>query len=473
MYKSTPKETQICFTDFNESCGMQLDEKNEWCVLAKTINWATAEAKYAQMFPSRRGRPAISLRMALGALIIQKREGLSDRNLIKKITENPYYQIFMGFTSFSKKPPFTAPILVAFRKRLNDEFINAVNEEFLKTAEPTNEHRTAKKEVNLAEQMILDATCSPSKIRYPQDFSLLDEAREKTDVMIDCLHKQFPQEGHRPRTYRRILRKAFLSVSKSKKRTAKKVRALIRKELCAVKRNLAFVDAYLKKGGILTNRQQTQLQTIRKLYEQQLEMFNAKTHRVENRIVSIEQPHIRPIVRGKAKAPVEFGIKYDVSIDSKGHARLEKHSFDAYNEGQFLQDSIENFKTREGHYPKKVLVDKIYRTRINIAFCQERGIKLLGRKPGQRSKDMTKAELSEERRDEVARNEVERFFSREKSTCGAALITTKLAETTKASIALSVLVANLFGCVPFSFFVLFLMDTQDEDSRLSLFEIVA
>ena len=82
----------------------------------------------------------------------------------------------------------------------------------------------------------------------------------------------------------------------------------------AVKRNLAFVDKFLAEGKTLSERENTQLETIRKLYAQQKEMFDEKKHRVADRIVSIAQPYIRPIVRGKAKAPVEFGAKYDVSI---------------------------------------------------------------------------------------------------------------------------------------------------------------
>lgn len=472
MYKRTPTMVQMTFDDFNASCGMQLDENNEWCLLSKRINWNKWEEKYALLFPSKRGRRAFPLRMVLAALIIQKREGLSDRKLLKKIIENPYFQYFMGFSKFTGKAPFTAPNLVNFRKRLNADFINAVNEDFLKTAEPTPEHKKKTgQQKQIVEQMILDATCSPSKIRYPQDFALLESARIKLDDMIDVLHKQIDNDLHRPRTYRRMMRKAFLSVSKSKKRTTKKVRALIRKELCAIKRNLGFIAGYLEKGGLLAKRNRTELETIKMVYEQQLKMFNEKTHHVDNRIVSISQPYIRPIVRGKANSPVEFGIKYDVSIDSKGHARLETYSFDSYNESQFLIDTLENFKNRMGHYPTKVLVDKIYRTKANREFCDERKIKLLGRKPGQRSATMSKAELKEERQDEVARIEVERFFSREKSTCGAALITTKLEETTKTSIALSVLVANLFGCTGPSFFVLLLLDTGDTDSHCFGIEI--
>ncbi len=475
MYKATSSH-QMTFNDFNQSCGMELDMDNEWCRLARAFNWAAAEEFYARNFPSRKGRRAFPVRMALGALVIQKRMRLSDRALVKAVAENPYYQYFLGLQAFSSRCPFTYSTLAGFRRRLSAEVLMEINEAFLATAAPTPEHAGAKGkpaqenatgageagEAN-AGTAILDATCSPSNIRYPQDFSLLDEAREKLDLMIDELHARLDGGARRPRTYRRVMRKAYLSVAKAKTRPAKKVRSLIYRELCAVKRNLGFVDAYLVCGGSLTETQKGRLETIRELYSQQKEMFDARKHRVDNRIVSLSQPHVRPIVRGKAKAPVEFGAKYDVSLDEKGHARLEKLSFDAYNESGVLKDAVGRYKARTGHYPRKVLVDKIYRTRENREFCKAHGIRMSGRGPGRPSADGD-ASRREEHRDDVARNEVERFFSREKRTCGAALVVTKLACTTLASIALSVLVANMFG-VPLacgSFFVVYFLDGTED-----------
>ena len=183
--------------------------------------------------------------------------------------------------------------------------------------------------------------------------------------------------------------------------------------------------------------------TIQKLYEQQKYMYENKTHSVEDRIVSISQPYLRPIVRGKAKSPVEFGAKYDVSIDEKGHARLEKLSFDAYNENTIFVDAMNRYKERTGHYPKRVLVDQIYRTRDNRNFCKDHNITMSGPKLGRPSKD--KKSTKEEYQDNTDRIEVERFFSTEKRCNGAGLIMTKLEETTLSSIAMSVLVTNLFA----------------------------
>ena len=471
MYKFS--DNQISFCDFNQTCGMQLDPENEWIVLSDKIDWSKWEKRYALFFPSVKGNPAKSLRIALGALLIQKRKGLSDRKLVKEITENPYMQYFMGLKSFQHECPFTAPALVSFRKRLNAEFLMELNDQFLEGASVTPEHSEENespraKEANIAGDdddnlgtLIIDATCSPSNIRYPQDFSLLNEAREKLEAMIDFFHNVY-HPWKKPRTYRKIARKEYLEVAKSKKRSAKKIRSVIRKQLGYVKRDLGYLEQYMTEGYAPNPRHIKNYLTILELYRQQKYMFDNKVNRIENRIVSIDQPYIRPIVRGKTKAPVEFGAKYDVSVDEKGHARLEKVSFDPYNESGVFVDAVERYKKRKGCYPKRVLVDQIYRTRKNRAYCKEHGIDISGPKLGRPSKSTKKEDAKREYQDNTDRIEVERFFSRDKHSFGAGLIMTKLEETSLTSIALSVLAANIFVADTSDFLVCYLDDQPDE-----------
>lgn len=481
MYK-TEKDAQMTFEDFNQSCGMKLDPNDEWVVAAGRVDWAAVEELYRALFPSKRGRPALGARMALGALIIQLRMGLSDRRLIAEIGRNPYYQYFVGMAAYRTKCPFGHGVLPDLRKRFGMDFLTAVNETLLKDAGPTPEHagkkgkKGKKKETPAANgnlgTMILDATCSPSNIRYPQDFSLLNEAREKLDGMIDRLHAA-AGDPRRPRTYRRVLRKAYLAMARSKRRPAKKMRSLVRVMLCAVRRNMDFVDAYLGKGLALADKRDVRnLGTIRRLYEQQKEMFDERKHTVQDRIVSVTQPFVRPIVRGKARAAVEFGAKYDVSVDGNGHARLEKASFDAYNECTVLKGAVEGYRRRTGRYPRRVLVDQVYRTKENRAYCEEHGIEMSGRKPGRPPRDGKERRRAEkdERRNDADRIEVERFFSRDKRCFGAGLIMTKLSDTTLGCIALAVLVANLFGA-GLSFFVFYFAEAAEGAPSVHLVEV--
>ena len=145
----------------------------------------------------------------------------------------------------------------------------------------------------------------------------------------------------------------------------------------------------------------------------------------------------------KVKAPVEFGAKFDLSLDSEGYGRIEKISFEAYNESTCLIEAIERFRERTGYYLERVLADQIYRTRETRNYCKEHGIRLSGPKLG-RPSATTKVDKKQEYQDNTNRIEVERTFSLSKRCYGMSCITTKLEETQLTSIALSVFVTNLF-----------------------------
>ena len=112
------------------------------------------------------------------------------------------------------------------------------------------------------------------------------------------------------------------------------------------------------------------------------------------------------------------------------------------NEATKLQEMIENFHKREGHYPSRVLADKIYRNRENLSYCKERGIRLSGPALGRPKKGENRNKV-QDYRDECERVEVERKFSLGKRKCGMGLVTAKLEETAAHVVALSILLLNL------------------------------
>ena len=291
--------------------------------------------------------------------------------------------------------------------------------------------------------LIIDATCAPQNIKYPQDIELLNEAREKLEDMICRVSDEY--SFYRPRMYREKARKDYLALAKCRKRGAKKIRKAIKKQLQYIRRDLGYISNLLKNNGVVLSESDAYLLDILEtVYSQQQHMFVSNTHRIENRIVSISQPYIRPIVRGKAKSPVEFGAKLDLSVDETGMCRIEKLSFDAYNESAVLKTALENYKKRTGHYPERVLADQIYRNRDNIAFCSSLGIRLSGKKLGRPKKDAdSKAEKKIAYQDNTDRIEVERKFSLAKRKFGLGLLLTKREDTTKASIVLSIIAMNI------------------------------
>ena len=111
--------------------------------------------------------------------------------------------------------------------------------------------------------MIVDATCAPSQIKYPQDTELLNEAREITEQVIDKLHTS--ESGKKPRTYRKKARKQYLQIARSKRRTAKKIRKAVRQQLSYIKRNLKSIENMSKATDSLPKSLQTKLETVKTL----------------------------------------------------------------------------------------------------------------------------------------------------------------------------------------------------------------
>lgn len=121
--------------------------------------------------------------------------------------------------------------------------------------------------------------------------------------MIDIIC--YEQNYYKPRMYRQKAQKDYLNLAKCKKRTAKKIRKAIKTQPQYIRRDLRYIDAFLEEIDLCDDLSK-QLATIRTLVEQQQYMYENKVHSVPDRIVSISQPYIRPIVRGKAKVPVEL-----------------------------------------------------------------------------------------------------------------------------------------------------------------------
>ena len=438
---------QISLEDFGQPVGMDLKNSNRWVKRAQTIPWIEIEKKYAKLFSNKKGNVAKSLRLGLGARIIQAEYGYSDAEIPLQIQENPYLQYFCGYKAFDdSKPPFDPSMMVYFRKRLTPEIIGEINEMIIaaeqakqaKAEETAEEANDSDDDDKNSGTMVVDATCAPSQITYPQDVSLLNQARECSEKIIDELHVKGEQK---PRTYRKKAHKDYTSYSRSRKPKAKQTRKAIGKQLGYLKRNISSIEKMIADGKQLPSKYIERFSTIQTIYSQQKEMFDNHTHSVKDRIVSLSQPWIRPIVRGKAKAKVEFGVKLDISV-CDGWTRLERHSFDAYNESTGLQDMIEQYRKRTGHYPERVLADKIYRTRDNLSYCKQHSIRLSGPALGRPKKDAV-IDKKQNYIDECERVEVERKFSLAKRKCGMGMIVTRLKETTCHSIAMSVLLLNL------------------------------
>ena len=467
------QKNQPMFEDFYLPFGGKLRSDNRWVKLAKLIPWGEIEEQYAENFTdSGMGAPAKAARIALGALIIQEKLGLTDEETVLQIQENPYLQYFIGYGSYREEAPFHETMMVHFRKRLNLGELEEINELIHRRQREMKKNKGTRRETGGRDgtggtggtnetnsgddgdeskeenpnrgKLIVDASCAPADIRYPTDLSLLNEAREKSERIIDRLYGSLRGEEKKPRTYRERARRDYLGAAKRRKLGGRELRKAIGKQIRYLRRDLGHIETLAERSSLelLSRREYRDLLVIGEVYRQQKQMYEEGSRRVDDRIVSISQPHVRPIVRGKAGVPVEFGAKISVSL-VEGYTFLDRMSWDNFNESGELIRQVERYRERFGCYPESVHADRIYRNRENLRYCQGKGIRLSGPRLGRPKRVIDPAERKLMRQDELDRNAVEGKFGQGKRRYGLGLIRAKLAETSGSMIGMAVLVMNL------------------------------
>jgi len=455
MYKR--RDDHPVFENFLLPFDGKLDPGNRWVRLSKLIPWDMLEELYGSKLSDGMGRPGKNVRVAFGAQIIKHKLNLSDEEVVEQIRENPYLQYFIGLEEFRSEAPFDASLMTTFRKRfkLEDVFdINDLIEERVRmlvddeSSESSRDDDSGDDDRGNAGKLIIDATVAPADVKYPTDLSLLNDAREDAERLLDVLWEQSSSKERKPRTYRRKARQSYLAVSKKRRPKTKTIRNAIKKQLGFLKRDLSHIDNLLADGYVLNAGDAERLEILRVVHRQQREMHETRTHSVKDRIVSFSQPWIRPIVRGKASADVEFGSKLSVSLVD-GIVRIDRLSWDAYNESEDLAFQVEEYKRRNGFYPASVHADGIYGTRANRAYLKSRGIRFSGKPLGRPPKETedNKTALKEKRerarQDELDRIPIEGKFGQGKRKYGLDLIMAKLPETSATWIAMIMLVMNL------------------------------
>jgi hypothetical protein len=483
---STPKyisPNQLVLAGFETPFAQKLTSENRWIKMSQAIPWDKIVGLYDNLFKSLEGRPPISGRVILGAMMIKHIESLTDRGTIQHIQENMFMQYFLGYSSFTNEAPFSDTLFVEIRKRLSLELLSKINDiiaihcikedeqnepppptppediDINDSAESdvdtinaglrvkTNDQDLSKEttsnpfvqsNVNRG-KLITDATVAPQNITYPTDLKLLNASREKSEELIDRLYNPSLHGETKVRTYRKIARKEFLNTAKKKSKSINTIYKSNGSQLRYLKRNLGHIESLLKAYEIfpLTPKEQKYLMVLHTVYEQQEQMHRSRTKKVEDRIVNIHQPHVRPIVRGKESAKVEFGSKLQVAM-VLGFTFIDHLSWDAFNESKYLSHTIEKYKERFGFYPAEVLADQIYCTRDNRQLLKENGIKLIAKPLGRPSSKAVAVHLSP-----GERNPIEGKFGQAKIAYGLDNIKAKLKETSESWIASIALVLNL------------------------------
>jgi len=476
---------QLSLSEFDWPFQAALDENNRWVRLSQCIPWDALAEAYYQGQSRTRGRPSKDARLVIGAVIIKHKLCLSDRETVAQIQENPYLQYFVGLPGYQVAEPFTPSLFVEIRKRMGqrvfDAFQGAVidaiadvkgkkksrHKPALDEGEPPSAPEVAIQETAPAAaqapsaqsepepqgKLILDATVAPQAIRYPTDLSLLNEAREFSEQIIDILYPK-TDEKRKPRTYRIQARKAYLGLVKQKRPKKNARRRGLKQQLQYLRRNLGHIKrllGYFPEGTRIPLPRWLlhRYWVIQHVFTQQWGMYKSKTHRCDDRIVSISQPYVRPIIRGKLNKPVEFGSKLSVSLTGDGVSCVDQLRWDAFHEGRDLKGQVEAYRERHGVYPKVVMGDPAYGSRDNRHYLKAHGIRFAG-KPLGRPKKVTEENretlkrLKAQRREEyLQRIPIEGKFGQGKNGYRLNYIRAKRADTSVAWINSIFLVMNL------------------------------
>ena len=340
--------------------------------------------------------------MVVGGLIVKHVEKLSDEKTIQAILENPYMQYLLGLEKFTEKPVFVPELFVLVRKRLDHNFFNMLTLMLAETdgSKPKKEHTD--EDGNKLIDRLLDKFCVRHKVRKPQ-------------------------------THRTEARQAFIGLIKKKRKRKKLIdKTKLIQIRCLQADFQLFLDFLGKQSSTLlacfSRHDYKCLQAVFKMYEQQKMMFEQNVRRCADRIISIYQPHLRPIVRGKAKATVEFGAKIGASIVS-GYTYVDHVSWDAYNESSDLGMQLELYKKRIGMLPREIQADKLYLGKENRKHIKSCHVNCYNRPLGRPPKEENDIHAEDKKRTIGERNEIEGTFGTTKRVYRAKDIRAKLDQT--------------------------------------------
>jgi len=281
--------TQLTIEGFETPFEQKLLADNRWVKLAQKIPWDAIVNAYDKLFRSKEGRPPISGRVIIGAVIIKHMGNFTDRETVAQIAENPYMQYFLGYSSFTQQEPFSHTLFVEIRERLSMELLSQINElitvNYIKEelSESKDNSKTDgrstdndSKDENSSSQdevggrtiennpravpamdgaveievenkgkLLVDATAVPQNITFPTDLKLLDAARRKSEQIIDRLYDAELHGEPKPRTYRKVARKNFLNTAKKKRKTSKALYKANGQQLRYLRRNLKIIEKLL------------------------------------------------------------------------------------------------------------------------------------------------------------------------------------------------------------------------------------
>jgi IS5 family transposase len=312
---------------------------------------------------SGRGRkPFLKVEGAIALMVLKHYLGLSDELLIERLNTDWSMQYFCG-------------VQLGVRK-IKDKNLVSYWRSYLGTHLDMAQLQSIladywKPYMEQTHVTLMDATCYESHLRYPTAVKLLWESIVKIYGIVEQKRSGLKLRSTRSNYGKhKQLYMLFQRNRKKTKRKEKKLRKQLLKYLLRLMQGLD--DLQHKHRYSYSNKEQKLLSTIKTVYEQQHELLYGSSEKIPHRIVSLNKPYIRPIVRGKEIKAVEFGAKVH-KVQVSGISFIEHLSYEAFNEGTRLKQSVAFHQKYFGKL-RQLGADAIYATNENRRYCSKLGI---------------------------------------------------------------------------------------------------
>lgn len=363
IYETTPEisfispqtEFSLYWKSFLESELGRIYQCIPWSDLSKSL----------KLKDKRKGRSCLfSPQGKLALMFLKSYTGLSDRKLYEHLNGSLQYQLFCGIFLGPDK-------LIDYKiiSRIRTELAGKTN---IRVIQDILAKAWAPFMVN-TNIVLEDATCYETYMRYPTNVKLLWESVDWLygQMKITCKYLKI----RTPRTKYLKQQERYLSYSRKKRKSQKERTVLTRSLLHLLNKLLeeqTIIENEYQRNLVFPKRYHKNKSIIRKILSQQQEMFSTGNYSIPNKILSISKSYIRPIVRGKEVKKVEFGAKVNM-IQIDGINFIEHLSFDAFNEGPRLIESIRYSRTLFGKITH-ISADDIYATNANRKWCTSQNI---------------------------------------------------------------------------------------------------
>ncbi len=343
MKPQTPPELP---TDdlFRQRLENLIDMRHELVKLTELIDWGHFDAQWGEAF-CEIGRPAIATRLIAGLHYLKHTFRLSDEQVVRRWSENPYWQYFCGESYFQHELPLNPSSLTRWRQRLGEKGVESLLSATINAAIESK----AVKSRDL-KRITVDTTVQEKAIAFPTDSRLYNRARERLVRLAKAHHIALRQSYVRvgPRLLFKNNRYGHARQLRRQRRTTSKLKTVLGRVYRDIERRLAEqpepVQAAFAEAMALTKR------------------LLAQQRHDKKKLYALHAPEVECIAKGKAHKRYEFGVKVSIATTNRSNLVVGAQSLPGSPyDGHTLSRALEQVERLTGHRPQRCYVDLGYR----------------------------------------------------------------------------------------------------------------